>query len=923
MMRKTTFIALALAATLSTGAAEAAKVVGNTVAVNPDAKGTPPGAQPRTLVLGTGLVFNERIDTSGEGLVQVLLLDGTSMIVGPNSSIAINKFVYDPEKRDGSLAVTLSQGTMRFIGGALSKKKGAQITTPVGTLAIRGAIADLTDRRFSLVFGKEIIFTGKDGKTVTIPQGVTYDSGTGEKSKITQEQAKQMMDTLRSKSNGGADDVTPSDVNQGSNEFTEATDQETTGGQTDGGADFGQTETGKDIADGVIDTATTDQTREKVADITCPPSCMSLSFRILTAPFPSFNVGFGPVVFDPGSQGFVGGTDDPDADTVAQAVQIDANTIRVTRGTQTIDVPFSTAEGTHVVPPFLDFDGNTQQGNLFVGADAQFFFYALFEDGDIDAPTYAFGGTETPPAALTNMGSRLLSYDVFADPRQGILIPLTLANLVQDPEILNTGAVSPFYVMTPEAARIGLNEPGDTPGAVLFGSLLISGQRQNQVSVATMLVGTFFDDNGVPDYGSGSRGSMRPSADLGALVNGGGISLIKGQPDRNVFFGPDANNAVLSTQMSQNEALGYSHYRDGWDFESELLFSTMHVLDLTANEAEPVLRGTKTYEGYAAGMLESGRLYDNGNGITSVAYRSTSSSLELNLDAERDTMGASFTISDIQNADPDLASLHLSFGFDPVTLGLGRGTYVDDDRFGASASNNPDGNVVVTDLDDEITITNDIPSDNFAYFFNNELAVQTGFFPEDHPPCVCAFLEWGYWGGRRDWFDTGANEMRHEFVHLGTWVAGDISNEADLPTSGEASYAGHVVGNVTRNIDGTDYQYIAGGGFNMDWSFQTRTGTASISDFDGINASTPAGGLTDTSVSNALNSFTGTLSGTDTFPVTPTPVSGGIDGSFVSGPGGSAAGVIGSFDLVGASVSATGIVAGEQVPQPGPPPGPP
>jgi hypothetical protein len=480
------------------------------------------------------------------------------------------------------------------------------------------------------------------------------------------------------------------------------------------------------------------------------------------------------------------------------------------------------------------------------------------------------------------------------------------------------GAISPFYVMTPENARLGLDVPGDTPGRVLFGSLLISGQGQNQVSVATMLVGTFFDDNGVPDYGSGSRGSLRPSADMGALVNGGGISLIKGQPDRNVFFGPDANNAVLSTRMSDNDAIGYSNYRDGWDFESELLFSTMHVLDLTNDEPEPMARGTKTFEGYAAGMLESGRLYID-NGITSVPYRSTSSNLELNLDAERDTMGASFTISDVQNADPDLASVHLSFGFDPVTLGLGRGTYVDDDRFGASASNNPDGNVVVTDLDDEITITNDTPSDNFAYFFNNQLAVETGFFTEDHPPCVCAFLEWGYWGGRRDWDDGNAHT---EFVHLGTWVAGDISNEADLPTSlGDASYAGHVVGNVTRNIDGTDYQYLANGGFNMDWSFQTRTGTASISDFDGINASA---NISDTSLPNALNSFSGTLNGTDSLTnFEDTSVSGGLNGSFVAEQGGSpAAGVIGSFDLMGASVSATGIIAGQSVPQPGPPPGP-
>src|SRR4029079_257140 len=127
----------------------------------------------------------------------------------------------------------------------------------------------------------------------------------------------------------------------------------------------------------------------------------------------------------------------------------------------------------------------------------------------IDAPSYAFGGTPTPFAALTGMGSRLLSYDVFADPRQGIPIPFTLASMLSNVPEGEFGAISPFYVMTPENARLGLDVPGDTPGRVLFGSLLISGQGQDQVSVATMLIGNFFDDNGVPDYGSGSRGSLR------------------------------------------------------------------------------------------------------------------------------------------------------------------------------------------------------------------------------------------------------------------------------------------------------------------------------------------------------------------------------------------------------------------------------
>src|SRR4029078_10365194 len=269
------------------------------------------------------------------------------------------------------------------------------------------------------------------------------------------------------------------------------------------------------------------------------------------------------------------------------------------------------------------------------------------------------------------------------------------------------------------------------------------------------------------------------------------------------------------------DALGYSEYRGDYDFQTELLFSTMHVLEQTGSQPQSELtREPHSLSGHASRMVESDRLY-NGDGITSVAYRSTSSNLEVNFDATNDTMGASFTGNDVQNADPQFASFYLSFGFDPVTGGYGRGAYVDDDRYGATGSNNPDGNTIVTDASEFVTIENDTRGDNFMYFFGNDLAPQTEFFSDGHQPCVCKFLEWGYWGGRRDLVDPDTNATHTESVHRGAWVAGDITNEADLPTSGEAFYAGHAVGNVTRNIGGTDYQYIAGGGFNMNWDFNT------------------------------------------------------------------------------------------------------
>jgi hypothetical protein len=102
----------------------AAPEIGVAAAVNPQATGHPTDGSARTIVLGEKLTFNERVETSDGGLVQVLLLDGSTFTVGPNSDLVIDQFVYDPATGKGKLVATFSKGVMRFIGGKLSKNEG-------------------------------------------------------------------------------------------------------------------------------------------------------------------------------------------------------------------------------------------------------------------------------------------------------------------------------------------------------------------------------------------------------------------------------------------------------------------------------------------------------------------------------------------------------------------------------------------------------------------------------------------------------------------------------------------------------------------------------------------------------------------------------------------------------------------------------
>ncbi len=115
--------------------------MGVAAAVNPDAFSSLSGSPQSQLNIGKSIFFNERINTTTSGLVQVLLVDGSTFTVGPGSDLVIDKFVYDPKKGTGQVVASFSKGVMRFVGGKISKNEdGVTVKTPAGALAIRGGM---------------------------------------------------------------------------------------------------------------------------------------------------------------------------------------------------------------------------------------------------------------------------------------------------------------------------------------------------------------------------------------------------------------------------------------------------------------------------------------------------------------------------------------------------------------------------------------------------------------------------------------------------------------------------------------------------------------------------------------------------------------------------------------------------------------
>lgn len=183
--------------------AQAAKV-GVAAAVNPDAFSTVDGAPKTQLTIGKSIFFNERINTTSSGLVQVLLVDGSTFTVGPGSDLVIDKFVYNPKAQTGEIAATFTKGALRFVGGKISKNpEGVIVNTPQGTLAIRGGMFMAKvwagGAIFAFLYGDQLKLTTLSGKELVVFQpdnGIFINGGSAEIRQVTQADINALMAAL-------------------------------------------------------------------------------------------------------------------------------------------------------------------------------------------------------------------------------------------------------------------------------------------------------------------------------------------------------------------------------------------------------------------------------------------------------------------------------------------------------------------------------------------------------------------------------------------------------------------------------------------------------------------------------------------------------------------------------------------------------
>jgi len=132
----TPILALAVALAMLAGPAAAIQPSGHAVKVDPAVNATGPGG--KRLIRLQGAVFvGDEIVASPNGLAQIIFIDDTRIVIGPNSRLTIDTFVFNPDNTAQKVAITAIKGTFRFISG--NSPAGAySIRTPTMTLGLRG-----------------------------------------------------------------------------------------------------------------------------------------------------------------------------------------------------------------------------------------------------------------------------------------------------------------------------------------------------------------------------------------------------------------------------------------------------------------------------------------------------------------------------------------------------------------------------------------------------------------------------------------------------------------------------------------------------------------------------------------------------------------------------------------------------------------
>lgn len=161
----------------------AAQEIGSVALVQVYGYETPPASAREPIFVRDAVVADTELETVSDGRLDVRFIDDTRLIVGPGSSVKVDRFVFDPNRTAGQASLNVGKGVMRFVTGRLASDSYS-ISTPTATMGVRGTdfvvAVDAAGATAVSVLSGGVQVTSASGATAAVNAGFTGETDGGD-----------------------------------------------------------------------------------------------------------------------------------------------------------------------------------------------------------------------------------------------------------------------------------------------------------------------------------------------------------------------------------------------------------------------------------------------------------------------------------------------------------------------------------------------------------------------------------------------------------------------------------------------------------------------------------------------------------------------------------------------------------------------
>jgi hypothetical protein len=121
----------------STGLSWSQEKIGDAQTVLNNVEGNLPTGKKLPVAQGDAVFISEAVSSGADSKANLVLNDKSNVTIGPGSTIKLDDFVYSGSDQRGTVALSVTNGTLRFTSGD-ANKRAYTIWTPTAAIGVRG-----------------------------------------------------------------------------------------------------------------------------------------------------------------------------------------------------------------------------------------------------------------------------------------------------------------------------------------------------------------------------------------------------------------------------------------------------------------------------------------------------------------------------------------------------------------------------------------------------------------------------------------------------------------------------------------------------------------------------------------------------------------------------------------------------------------